>query len=294
MRKRVRFGLGAVTALVAAGAGMALLSRRAGESSYFLAGMPKPLVISHQGGDRVWPGNTMYAFQKSVEMGVDVIETDLRRTKDGVLVISHDESVDRISNGKGLITDLTFDELKGLDAAYNWSTDGGKSFPYRGQGITYTSLDEVFKTFPEMRFNVDMKQAEPPMEEAFCQLIRRYQRRDITLAASFSHKTIAAFRKLCPEVTTAADETETRNFVFLNFAYLGRLYSPAFKAFQVPVRSGSIPIITRHFVEAAHERNLRVDVWTVDDPKEMKYLIDLGVDGIMSDRPDLLMEVVGR
>lgn len=117
---------------------------------------------------------------------------------------------------------------------------------------------------------------------------------DKVVAASFSHETISEFRKLCPEVTTSGDETETRNFVFMNLAYLGHWYSPNFKVFQVPTRSSGITIMTPHFVRAAHERNLRVDVWTIDDPEEMDRLIDMGVDGIITDRPDLLMELLGR
>lgn len=272
----------------------AFLSKRAGNSVFYLNFITSPLVIAHQGGDGVWPGNTMYAFQKSVEMGVDVIETDIRQTRDGVLVVSHDEYVDNKSNGVGRVVDLSMDELKMLDAAYNWSPKDGPTFPYRGQGITYASLEEVFIAFPDMRFNIDMKQTDPPIYAAFCDLIRKYNMQDKVIAASFSHENIKAFRELCPEVTTSGDETETRNFVFMNLAYLGHWYSPNFKVFQVPTKSSGITIMTPHFVCAAHERNLRVDVWTIDDPVEMDRLIKMGADGIITDRPDLLMELLGR
>lgn len=272
----------------------ALFSKQAGNSAFYMEILPTPLVIAHQGGDGIWPGNTIYAFQNAVEMGVDVIETDIRQTKDGVLVVSHDEYVDNKSNGVGRIVDLSLAELQTLDAAYNWSPEEGSTFPFRGQGITYASLEEVFITFPDMRFNIDMKQSDPPIYAALCELIRKYNMQDKVIAASFSHETITAFRELCPEVTTSGDETETRNFVFMNLAYLGRWYSPNFKVFQVPTKSSGITIMTPHFVRAAHERNLRVDVWTIDDPDEMKRLIDMGVDGIITDRPDLLMELVNR
>lgn len=277
-----------VIVILAAGA------RKAKDSAYYTADLPHPLVIAHQGGDGIWPGNTLYAFQHAAALGVDVIETDLRMSKDGVLMITHDDHVERISNGKGKIVDLTYAELVKLDAGYNWTLDGGKTYPYRGQGITYTSLEDVFKALPEMRFNIDMKQTEPPIYAAFCDLVRKYKMTDKVLAASFHHENNVAFRRACPEVTSSADEEETRNFVFLNFAFLGRLSSPDYKAFQVPVEQSGIPIVTRQFVGAAHERNLRVDVWTIDDPAEMRRLLDLGVDGIISDRPDLLMQVVDR
>jgi glycerophosphoryl diester phosphodiesterase len=272
----------------------AILSKKAGDSAFYSSDLPRPLVIAHQGGDGVWPGNTMFAFQHAVEMGVDVIETDMRQTKDGVLVISHDESVDGKSNGVGRVADLTFAELQKLDAAYNWSPDEGPVFPYRGQGITYVSVEEVFQAFPDMHFNIDMKQSDPPIYAAFCNLIRKYNMQDKVVAASFSHQNTVAFRKLCPEVTTSADESETRIFVFMNLAYLGPWYSPDFNAFQVPTKSSGITIMTPHFVRAAHERNVRVDVWTIDDPLEMQRLLDMGADGIITDRPDLLMDLLGR
>lgn len=271
-----------------------IFSKRAGESIFYTEDLSKTLVIAHQGGDGIWPGNTIFAFQNAVNMGVDVIETDIRQTKDGVLVVSHDENVNNKSNGVGLIVDLTFDELKKLDAAYNWSPQDGPSLPYRGQGITYPSLEEVFIAFPDMRFNIDMKQKDPPIYSALCDLIRQYGMQEKVVAASFSHQNITAFRELCPEVTTSGDETETRNFVFMNFAFLGRWYSPNFNVFQVPIKSSGITILTPHFVRAAHERNLRVDAWTIDDPDEMNRLMDMGVDGIITDRPDLLMELLGR
>ncbi len=269
-------------------------ARKAAPAPYYTPDLPRPLVISHQGGDRVWPGNTLFAFQRSAELGVDVIETDLRMSKDGVLVITHDASVERISNGRGMISDLTYAELTQLDAAYNWSPDNGQTFPYRGQGITYVSLEEVFKALPEMRFNIDMKQTDPPIDRAFCELVVHYSMQDKVLAASFHHQNNLAFRKLCPQMATSADESETRDFVLANFLFLGRLFSPAYQAFQVPVTQYGLPVITKAFVAAAHERNVRVDAWTIDDPAEMRRLIDLGVDGIISDRPDLLMQVVGR
>lgn len=295
MRKNLlRIVLGVLGVLIVAGVGLALVSRRAGPSAFYTADLPRPLVIAHQGGDRVWPGNTLYAFKQAAALGVDVIETDIRQTRDGVLVVSHDERVDRISNGTGRVPDLTYAELQSLDAAYDWSPDDGQTFPYRGQGITYTSVEAMFKALPAMRFNIDMKQTDPPIAEAFCQVIRQAGMQSQVVAASFNHATIAAFRQACPEVTTSADETDTRTFVFLNFAFLGRWFSPAFHAFQVPVESGGIPVVTQAFVNAAHEREVRVDVWTIDDAAEMERLLALGVDGIISDRPDLLMKVVGR
>ncbi len=273
---------------------MMAAARRAAPESFYAADLPHPLVIAHQGGDGLWPGNTLFAFQRAAELGADVMETDMHQTKDGVLVFSHDETVDRISNGTGRIKDMTFAALKQLDAGYRWSRDGGKTFPYRGMGITYPSVVEVFEAMPEMRFNIDMKQTDPPLYDAFCQLIRSQTMEDRVVAASFHDTNITAFRQACPGVTTAAAQNETRDFVLLNFIALPRIVSPKYQAFQVPLERAGIPIVTRGFIRAAHERGVRVDVWTIDDAAEMRRLIEMKVDGIITDRPDLLLEVLGR
>jgi glycerophosphoryl diester phosphodiesterase len=107
-----------------------------------------PLVIAHQGGDGVWTGDTMYAFEHAVETGADVLEMDAHITKDSQIVLIHDEKVDRTTDGTGLVEDLTLSELKQLDAAFKWSNDEGKTFPYRGQGIQVPTLEELFQKFP--------------------------------------------------------------------------------------------------------------------------------------------------
>jgi len=176
----------------------------------------------------------------------------------------------------------------------NWSSDEGSSFPYRGQGITFTSLEAAFKAFPDMRYNIDMKQTDPLIEEVSCKLIRQNNMQNKVLAASFTHTNNVAFRKVCPEVTTSADQTETTIFVFVTFAYPGRTVTPEYKAFEVPIQQSGIPVVTQNFVNAAHERSLRVDVWTIDDPRVMKDLVSLGFGAINTERPDPLKQVLGR
>jgi glycerophosphoryl diester phosphodiesterase len=273
---------------------MSVSARKATSWPYYAPDLPRPLVIAHQGGDGIWPSNTLFAFQQAAALGVDVMETDMHSTRDGVLVFSHDETVDRLSDGAGRIRDMTLAELKKLDAAYRWSPDGGSTFPYRGQGIPYPTVEEVFQALPDMRFNIDIKQLDPPLVEDFCRLIRRCNMQDRVLAASFHDRNMAAFRALCPEVVTAGAQNETRDFFLLQLLSLGRLYRPAFQALQVPLSVGRLPIVTRRFVRAAHQRGLRVDPWTVDDPHAMRRLIEMGVDGIITDRPDILMRIVGR
>ncbi len=296
MKRRVvlRVFLAILSLVFVAAVVLLLTAHRAPPSTFYTPDLPKVVVIAHKGGDGLWPGNTMYAFQHAVDLGVDIIESDIHQSKDGVLVFGHDDQVEKVSDGTGNVWDLTFAELQLLDAGYRWTPDEGQTYPYRGQGITYTSVEAVFNAFPDKRFYVDMKQSDPPIYAAFCDLIHLYHMENRVVAASFSHETITAFRKLCPEVSTAADETDTRTFVMLNMVYLGRWFSPDFQAFDVPVESGSIKVLTQRFLSAAHERNVRVEIWTINDAAEMQRLITMGVDGIITDRPDILKQVLGR
>ena len=255
----------------------------------------RPLVIAHQGGDGIWPGDTLYAFEKAVAIGVDVLEMDAHITKDGQIVLMHDEEVDRTTDGTGLIEDMTLDELKQLDAAYKWSNDGDKTFPYRATGIQVPTLEEVFQKFPQMRYVIEIKLTQNPIDRPLCELIRKHNMQDKVMIASFHDEAMQNFRKTCPEIATSASRTEVRNFVLLGKAFLSGLLAPQYQSIQPPYdprESMNIPIMTERFIREAHAKNIKVEPWTVDDPELMKRYIEWGVDGIMTDRPDLMIEVL--
>ncbi len=263
----------------------------------FYADAPRTLVIAHQGGDGVWPGDTLFAFEKAVALGADVLEMDAHLTKDGRIVLMHDEAVDRTTDGTGLIEEMTLDELKQLDAGYDWSNNGGATFPYRGQGIQVPTLDELFEKFPQMRYAIEIKKTSTPMEQPMCDLIRKYGMQDRVLVASFHDAAMHDFRAICPEVATSAARTEVRNYVLLGKAFLWGFYVPRFQTIQPPYDpkdSLNIPIMTERFIRESHAKGIRVEPWTVNDPALMKQYIEWGVDGIITDRPDLLLEVLGR
>ena len=268
-------------------------SRPSTNHPYYAADLNYPLVIAHQGGDGVWPGETMFAYQNAVKLGVDVLEMDIHITEDGVLVLMHDETVDRTTDGSGEIESMTLEELKKLDAGYDWSTDDGATFPFRGQGLKVTTLEEVFAAFPDKHMTIEIKKTNTSMIKPFCELIRKHKMEDKVLAASFYDDKLKEFRKECPEVATSSAKNETTAFVLLTKPFLGSFYSPKFFSLQVPEESGGITVMTPAFVKAAHERNLAVEPWTINDAETMKKLIDWGVDGIITDRPDILMEVLG-
>ncbi|MEO8357088.1 MAG: glycerophosphodiester phosphodiesterase [Chloroflexota bacterium] len=266
-------------------------------ASAYYKGVNHPLVIAHQGGDSVWPGDTLYAFEKAVEVGADVLEMDAHITKDGQIVLMHDEEVDRTTDGTGLIEDMTLDELKQLDAAYQWSNDDGRTFPYRGQGIQVPTLEELFQKFPRMRYVIEIKLTENPIDQPLCELIRKHTMQERVMIASFHDEAMQNFRATCPEVATSASRGEVTKFVLLGKVFLSGFVVPQFESIQPPydpAESKNIPIMTQRFIREAHAKNIAVEPWTVDDPELMKQYIEWGVDGIITDRPDLMIEVLNE
>lgn len=253
-----------------------------------------PLVIAHQGGDGLRPGDTLAAFQYAAELGVDVLEMDIHRSSDGYLIVMHDATVDRTTDGSGAIQELTLSQLKQLDAGYDWSPDGGKTMPFRGQGISIPTLEEVFQAFPDYPMTIEIKQADPPIHTDLCALARQYGKQNQVIIGSFHDEALQAFRQACPEVATSLPSDEVRTFVYLTLAYVGRFYRPVGNAVQVPLENSGITVVTPHFVRTAHERGMKVEPWTIDDAAVMQYLVEMGVDGIITDYPDRLLQVLGR
>lgn len=287
---RILLGLILVIVIV-----LRMLAEPAADAAYYTNPRPEVMVIAHQGGDGVWPGDTMFAFEKAVETGADVLEMDAHITFDGEIVLMHDETVDRTTDGTGRIEDLPLSKLKLLDAAYRWSNDGGATFPYRGQGIQVPTLDELFEKFPKKRYLIEIKLTENPIHQPLCDMIRDYNMQEKVVVASFHDDSMALFRETCPEVATSASKGEVTPFVILGKLFLSGWLSPEYQSLQVPwetSESYGIPIMTGRFIREAHARNLHVEPWTVDDPALMKQYIQWGVDGIITDRPDVMMDVL--
>ncbi|MEE9120122.1 MAG: glycerophosphodiester phosphodiesterase [Syntrophobacteria bacterium] len=252
----------------------------------------RPLVMAHRGGAGLWPENTMYGFERAVDLGADVLETEIQSTADNILVLMHDSTVDRTTNGSGPISAFTLEKLKTLDAGYNWTADGGQTFPFRGSGITVPTLEEVFTALPTVRINIDIKQEKSSLLESLCKTIRTFDMVDRVMVASFSSKVLKAFRRDCPEVTTSAGTGEVALFFVMNLVFLGAVYRPACQAFQVPEYSSGLRVLTKRFVKTAHGLNLAVHVWTINETTDMQRLLELGVDGIITDYPDRLISLL--
>ncbi len=272
----------------------AFSARPAANHPFFAAEAPRTQVIAHRGGAGVRPENTLAAFSHAVEIGADVLEMDVQRTADGAIVCMHDRTVERTTNGSGRVDSMTLGELQKLDAGYHWSRDGGRIHPFRGTGIRVPTLEEVFRRFPTARMNIEMKYGGPTLAQSLCALVRRAGMSRRVLVASMDEAAVAAFRQACPEVATSMTRGEAQLFFGMQLVSLDATYTPPVRALQIPDRLGGEVIATAGFIAAAHRRNLKVHVWTVNDIARMKELIRLGIDGIITDRPDELVPLVRR
>jgi glycerophosphoryl diester phosphodiesterase len=259
-------------------------------SAYFDA--PLPLVIAHQGGDGLRPSNTIPAFDHAAELGVDVLEMDVHETRDGALVLMHDATVDRTTDGSGALADMTLAQVQALDAAHHWPYDGAPA--YRGLGIGVPTLAEVISRHRLLRFNVEIKPPSAETGRAVCAELQRLGVADRVLVASFHATAMDAFREACPLIPTSGYESEVRWFYLQYRLGLWRIARPAVPALQVPQRAGAFDLTEPGFLEAARSRGMHVDFWTVNDADEMRTLLRRGAAGIITDRPDLLLEVLGR
>jgi len=253
---------------------------------------PGLLVWAHRGGEAQWPSNTLYAFERALRLGVGALELDIHATRDGALVVRHDPIVDTTTDGAGRICDLTLKELKALDAGYTWTADGGRTFPFRGLGITIPTLEEVFQVFPEARLSIDIKPEDPAVVRIFSQLLRANDRLEQVVVGTFHDAQLCRFRLLCPEVDTAAGVSETRRFALLNLVGLSRLFRSPAKVFMIPEFAGRLRLVTPRFIHNAHALGLSVHIWTVNEVDDMRRLIDWEVDGIITDYPSRLLELL--
>jgi glycerophosphoryl diester phosphodiesterase len=255
---------------------------------------PGPRVIAHRGGRGLWPENTLYAFGRAAALGVDVLEMDVRQTSDGQVVVIHDDTVDRTTDGHGPVATMTLAELQRLDAGYRWSADEGRSFPYRGQGIVIPTLREVFAALPHARMNVEIKDRATSSVAPLCKLIREQGMQQRVLVVAVQQDAIDAFRAACPEVATAATRNEVIRFTACSAAFVPGCASRRAQALQVPERMGRFELLSPRFVRNARRLNLRLEVWTVNDAEAMHRLLALPVDGVMTDYPDRMLALLGR
>ena len=229
----------------------------------------------------------MEAFQGAVDLGYRYLETDLHRSSDGVLVVFHDDTVDRTTDGSGRVAARTWAELSELDAAYRFAPH--QSYPRRGQGLRIPSLDELWESYPDARFILDLKEA--GFESDLAEFLRERNGEDRVIVGAFSDSRLAKFRKASGgRVATSSGPAET--LALWTAARVGRSLPTKADVLQVPEDFAFIRLPDRKLVEAAEEAGRQVHVWTVNDPDHMTRLLDTGVHALITDRPDLLKQLM--
>ncbi len=232
----------------------------------------RPLVFAHRGGSKIGPENTIAAFDRGLAAGADGLELDVHLSRDGVVVVHHDATLDRTTNATGKVTDRTARELAEFDVP---------------------PLRAVLARYPKIGVIIELKARGPALAEAVVDEVRRAGASDRVCLGSFSVSALRTARAEAPAIATSGARFEVRMALYRSWCGLtpGRV---PYQVFQVPETSGSTRVVSPRFVELAHKAGLAVQVWTVDEPDDIRRLLDWGVDGIISDRPDVAAKVVGE
>lgn len=254
---------------------------------------PRPRAFGHRGARGTHPENTLPAFEAGRDAGVEAFELDVHATADGEIVVLHDPTLDRTTDAEGPVAERTLAELAGIDAGYRFTPDGGVTFPYRGRGIGIPTLAQVLTAFPDMPVIVEIKQIDPPIEARLEEVLDATGATDRALVFSLEQAPLDRWRERSGDGTTGFGPEDVADF-------LRRLgdddwdgYGPPGVAFAVPVRWRGVQIVSPPFVEAAHRFDREIYVWTVNEADAMERLLDIGVDGLISDFPARLVDVVG-
>ncbi|MEX1258572.1 MAG: glycerophosphodiester phosphodiesterase [Gemmatimonadota bacterium] len=252
----------------------------------YLAG--KPLFFAHRGGAKLAPENTLEAFRSAVDRwGADILEMDVRLTRDGEIVVIHDEAVDRTTDGSGPVASFTLAELERLDAGARFLDLKGRA-SFRGCGVRVPRFEDVLDAFPRTRLNVDAK--DPASLPPLLALLRRRRDQHRVLLAAVEEEGRADRHGY--EGPTSATRRQLRLFYVFHRFPGGGPYIPPVDALQIPDWWKERRVTSLRLLREAHRRNIAVHVWTVDDPVVMRELLAWGVDGIQTDRPDLLARVL--
>jgi glycerophosphoryl diester phosphodiesterase len=230
----------------------------------------RPLVFAHRGGSALAPENTMAAFDAGMAAGADGLELDVHLSRDGVVVVHHDRLLDRTTRATGPVRDRTAEELAAFDVP---------------------ALRDVLARYPRARVIIELKERGADLARAVIEDVRRAGARERVCLGSFSAGVLRAARVIDPRIATSGGRMEVRLALYRSWCFLspGRV---AYQAFQVPEMSGRTRVVSPRFVKLAHKAGIAVQVWTVDDPDDMRRLLEWGVDGIISDRPDVAAQVV--
>ena len=266
----------------------------------------KPLVMAHGGGKELNPENTWMSFNYAMELGVDCLEMDLRMTKDGILITHHNEDIDDYTLETGLVHDYTYEELSSFNFGYYFKDLDG-NYPYRELSddelkqydglLIPATVEEIFQKWGDsILYCIEIKDDEELGKQAADELLRlieKYEVEAVVCIASF-HKEIADyFSSIAPDtIVTSFDLTTATDFVKANYIGYGFFTDYVHEGFQLPTEKYNIPLDLGYLIYKIHHNDMFVHYWTIDDPEEMRELIEKGCDGIITDRPDLMIQVL--
>jgi glycerophosphoryl diester phosphodiesterase len=256
---------------------------------------PAPWLVAHRGGSLLSPENTFVAFDRAVELESDAVETDVHLTRDGVVVVFHDDETDRLTGAAGTIEERTLAEVRALDAAYGFTLDGGRTFPLRGLGVRVPTLAEALARYPALRFNVDAKSEDPALADALVREVKAARAVERVCLGSFFDAQAVRIGAHLPEVARYLPQHAATCHVLAAKSGQPATGCPSgYDLASLPHRLEAQTVVDRPVVEHFHRLGIPVHVWTVDEEADMRALLALGVDGLVTDRPDLAARVMGR
>jgi glycerophosphoryl diester phosphodiesterase len=249
----------------------------------------RPRVFAHRGGCALGPENTIAAFDRGRAAGADGLELDVRFSADGVVVVCHDDTLDRTTSGTGLVAAHRAADLAKVDAGYRFA-DAAGAFPFRGLGIGVPTLRDVLRRYPEMFIIIEMKENTAAIARAVADEVRAASAVDRVCAAGYGKESLDAARAVLPDMATSASQPEVRLAVYRSMAGWP-VRKAGYDAFQVPETVGYVRVISPRFIRHVHEAGRRLQAWTIDDEDDMERLLGWGVDGLISNRPDVAVRV---
>lgn len=251
-----------------------------------------PLLFAHRGGSGLAPENTIAAFDRAMQCRVDGLELDVRLSRDGIPVVIHDARLERTTNLSGPVDAYSAADLARANASRDFRTVSPALEPgFADDDLGVPALTSILHRYRDVRIIIELKLNDPALAEAVLAIVRAASADERVCLGSFGGRVLRAARRLAPHVATSAAREEVRWALYRTWIRWPSARVP-YAGYQVPERSGTTRVVSRRFVQTAHDAGLGVQVWTVDDPSDARRLLDWGVDGIISDRPDVLREVV--
>jgi glycerophosphoryl diester phosphodiesterase len=256
----------------------------------------RPWLVAHRGGASLRPENTLPAFEHAERLGADAFETDVRLTADSEVLVFHDDETSRLTGAPGTIEARTRFEARALDAGFAFTPDGGLTFPWRGRGLSPPPLRELLERFPGMRMNVEAKSADPRLAEALVRVVREAGALDRVCLGSQHDEQGERIRSLAPYACHFLPESAATCHVMAARVEGATGCPGGWDVADLPYRMEGTDIVVadRRTVEYFHGIGVAVFVWTVDAVEDMRFLLDAGVDGVMTDRPDLMARLLER